>query len=200
MGPPLDSGPPAPESTFIATTELLRHAQRGDRSALDALMTRYLPRLRTWASGRLPNGARSLLETGDLVQETFLKTLAVLDRIEVRGPGTFQAYVRRAVLNRIRDEIRWTARRPGPDGIPDSLASPEPSPLERAVGADLAARYERALSSLPMAEQLLLHLKIELGCDYDEIAEMAERPSRDAARVAVARALRHLVEVMGDVA
>jgi RNA polymerase sigma-70 factor, ECF subfamily len=183
---------------FLATTQLLRRAQRGEREALDTLTSRYVRRLRTWASGRLPMHARSLLDTGDLVQETFLRTLGRLEEIEVQGSGSFQAYVRSAVLNRIRDEVRWAARRPGPDGVPESLESPEPSPLEQAVGADLAARYERALATLPETEQLLLHLRVELDYDYEEIAEITGRPSRDAVRVAVSRALRRLAEAMGD--
>lgn len=197
MGSP-DPERPALEPHLLATTQLLRRAKRGERAALDALMTRYVQRLKTWASGRLPMHARSLLDTGDLVQETFLRTLGRLEEIEVQGAGSFQAYVRSAVLNRIRDEVRWAARRPGPDGVPESLESREPSPLEQAVGADLAARYERALATLSRTEQLLLHLRVELDYDYDEIAEMTGRPSRDAARVAVSRALRRLAEAMGD--
>jgi RNA polymerase sigma factor (sigma-70 family) len=161
-------------------------------------MARYLPRLRTWASGRLPGRSRSLLETGDLVQEALLRTLKGLDRIQVRGRGGFQAYVRAAILNRIRDEIRWSARRPGPDGVPESLESREPSPMEMAIGADLTARYDRALATLTQTEQELLHLKVELDCDYDEIAAIANRPNREAARAAVARALRRLAEALGE--
>ena len=126
-----------------------------------------------------------------------LRTLERLDQIEVRGPGGFQAYVRSAVLNRIRDEIRWAGRRPGPDGVPESLESPAPSPLELAMGAELVDRYERALAALTEEERQLVHLRIELDYDYDEIAEMAGRPSRDAARVAVKRALKRLAEAMG---
>lgn len=183
--------------TLIATTDLLRLAQAGDRAALDALMARYLPRLRSWASGRLPLHARSLLDTADLVQETLLRTLEGLDRVEIRGPGSFQAYVRSAVLNRIRDQIRWAGRRPGPAEIPATLEAADPSPLELAIGSELVARYERAMATLSEEEQQLLHLKIELDYDYEEIATMTGRPSRDAVRMAVTRALRHLAEAMG---
>ena len=189
--------PQVPEQALIATTQLLRLAQEGDRTALDALMARYLPRLRTWASGRLPMRARSLLDTADLVQETLLRTLERLGQVEIRGPGGFQAYVRAAVLNRIRDEVRWANRRPGPDGIPESLSSHDPSPLEMAIGADLVDRYERALATLTEGEQQLLHLRIELHYEYDEIAAFTGRASTDAARMAVARALRRLSEAMG---
>jgi RNA polymerase sigma-70 factor (ECF subfamily) len=197
MSRPPPPEPPAPEESLNITTELLRRAKDGDRVALDSLMARYLPRLRSWASGRLPMRARSLVETGDLVQETLLRTIERLDHVEVRGPGGFQAYVRSAVLNRIRDHIRYVSRRPGPDGIPEDLVDPGPSPLELAMGAEVVARYERALARLTPDEQQLLHLRLELDYDYGEIASMTERPSRDAARMAVTRALRRLAEVMG---
>ncbi len=187
-----DSVPP-----LLATVELLRLAKEGDQQALEQILARYVPRLRRWASGRLPVRARSLMDTGDLVQETLLRVLTGLDRIEVRGPGGFQAYVRQAVLNRIRDEVRWTNRRPGPDGVPESLENPAPSPLENAIGGDLLDRYERALATLKEPERELLHLRIELDFDYEEIAAMTGKSSRDAVRMAVQRALARLAEAMG---
>jgi RNA polymerase sigma-70 factor (ECF subfamily) len=188
---------PEPLPSLVVTTELLLRAKQGDRHALDALMARYLPRLQRWASGRLPAHARSLFDTTDLVQDTLLRVIEGLDRVEVRGPGGFQAYVRRAVLNRIRDEIRWARRRPGPDGVPEYLEDRLPSPLEQAIGADVLDRYERALERLGDAEREVLHLRIELDYDYDEIAAMTGRPSADAARMAAQRALRKLAEEMG---
>ena len=182
---------------LLATSELLRRAKQGDAGALEALTARYLPRLQRWASGRLPMYARSLCDTNDLVQETLMRVVEGLDGIQVRGPGGFQAYVRSAVLNRIRDHIRWASRRPGPDGVPETIEAAGPSPLDLAIGADLVARYERALGTLAEEDQQLLHLRLELDYDLGEIATMTERPSRDAARMAVTRALRRLSETMG---
>jgi len=182
---------------LAATQDLLAAAKSGDSRARDELLARYAPRLKTWASGRLPRFARSLLDTEDLVQDILLKTVEGLDRVEVRGPGGFQAYVRQAILNRIRDQIRWAQRRPGPDEVPEDLRDPAPSPLEDAIGADVLARYERAFASLSDADQELLHLRIELGFEPEEIAAMTGKPSRDAARMAVQRALGRLAEAMG---
>ena len=197
IGPPGDHARDEGVSPFLETRELLRLAKQGEPRALDQLVSRYLPRLRRWASGRLPMYARSLLDTTDLVQDTLLKVIQGLDRIEVRGPGGFQAYVRQAVLNRIRDEVRWAARRPGPDGVPESLEDRTPSPLEHALGADVLARYEEAMSRLDEEDRQLLHLRIELDFDYDEITAMTGRPSRDATRMAVRRALARLADGMG---
>jgi RNA polymerase sigma-70 factor (ECF subfamily) len=192
-----NSPDPDPQKLLL-TAELLHRAKDGDRDALDVLIARYLPRLECWASGRLPPYARALVDTVDLVQESLLRVMQGLERVEVRGPGGFQAYVRQAVLNRIRDEIRWARRRPGPDGVDIALADPGSSPLEDAIGANVLDRYERALDQLPDDARQLLHLRIELDFDYDEIAAMTERPSHDAARMAVRRALTALAEVMGQ--
>lgn len=193
-GKPPSSAPPG---ELVLTTELLRRAKDGDREALEALTARYLPRLQRWASGRLPPYARSLLDTTDVVQETLLRAIEGLGGIEVRGPGGFQAYVRQAVLNRIRDQIRWARRRPGPGGLPEDLMDHTPSPVEEAIGADVLDRYEHALARLPQEDRELLHLRIELDFSYEEITAMTGRPSRDAVRMAVRRATRRLAEEMG---
>ena len=189
-----------PDSPLHQTSDLLKLAKEGSLAARDELTARYLPRLQRWASGRLPNYARSLLDTSDVVQDVLLRTLQGLDRIEVRGPGGFQAYVRRAVLNRIRDEVRWAARRPGPDGVPETLADSEPSPLERAITADTLQRYERALEMLDDDEKELVLLRLELDYPYEEIAAMTGRPSADAVRMAVRRALARMATAMQPVA
>ena len=192
-GPP----PQPPESrSLLATVVLLRLAKDGDLNARDQLFHRYHARLTRWAAGRLPVRARSLLDTSDLVQETLIRVLEGLDRIEIRGPGGFQAYVRQAVLNRIADQVRWASRRPGPDRVPESLHDASPSPLENAIGSDVLGRYERAFARLAEDDRELLHLRIELDFDYDEIAKMTGKPSRDAARMAVKRALSRLAEEM----
>src|SRR5512138_714268 len=89
-----------------STSRLLARARDGDTRALDTLFARYLPPLRRWASGRLPRWARDISDTHDLVQETLLHTFRTVRGFEPRHEGALQAYLRRAVMNRIRDEIR----------------------------------------------------------------------------------------------
>lgn len=185
-----------PSANLLITLELLQRAKNGDGEALDVLMARYRPRLVRWATGRLPGYARSLLDTGDLVQDVLIGTLERLDLIDVRGAGLFQAYVRRAILNRIRDQVRSARRWSGGD-VPESLEDRNPSPLEAAIGSDVLDRYERALTLLREDEARLLHLRVELNFSYEEIAAVLERPSPDAARMATQRALRRLAEIMG---
>jgi len=186
---------PSTESLLV-TSELVERAKKGDGRALDALMARYRPRLERWASGRLPGYARSLLDTGDLVQEVLVKVFEHLGRIEVRGPGFFQAYVRQAILNRITDQVRWAGRRPGADGL-EHIEDRAPSPLEQVIGSDLLERYERGMEALSDGDRRLVHLRVELAMDYEEIAAITERANFDAARMATQRALTKLAEIMG---
>ena len=195
MAIPPNFVPPARE--LLLTTELLQQAKQGDAAALTALLTRYLPRLNRWASGRLPARARSLFETNDLVHETLLKAIQGLDRIEESRTGGFQSYMRQAILNRIRDQMRWAQRRSGSTPVSENLADGTPSPLENAIGADVLDRYERARDRLTEEERLFIHLKIELDFGYEDIAAIMNRSSRDAARMGVQRSLRKLAEIMG---
>ena len=184
---------------LLRTQELLREAQQGSRDALEELVARYRPRLERWASGRLPRDARSLLDTGDLVQETLLRALESIGSIGARHPGSFESYVRQAVLNRIRDQIRWARRRGAGEIDSDSLAHPGPSPLEEAIGGDVVRRYEEGMSLLPDDERQILHLRIELDMSYEDIAAMMDKPSPDAARMAIQRSLHKLATAMKKV-
>jgi RNA polymerase sigma factor (sigma-70 family) len=175
---------------------LLSRAQRGDAVAMEALMGRYLTRLQRWAHGRLPEHARTLLDTDDLVQDALLNTFRRLDHFKPRHDGALLAYLREAVANRIRMEIR---RRPtGADAAidPDGLPSEQPSPIEQAVSRAALARYEHALAQLDDNDRAAIVARFEMGYSYDALARALERPSADAARKATERAVRRLVGLM----
>jgi RNA polymerase sigma factor (sigma-70 family) len=182
------------------TVRLLARARAGDRDALDQLFERYGPELRRLAHGRLPRQARQGLDTPDLVQDTLLQTFLHLDRFEDRGDGALRAYMRQVLVNRIRDEYRRAARRQLPEPLPADAAAPGPSPLESAIGAEALARYDAALMALSAAERELIIARIELGLSFPEIAVATGRPSANAARMAVVRALMRLSEALTDAA
>jgi RNA polymerase sigma-70 factor (ECF subfamily) len=184
-----------PESSF----ELLEQAKAGDADALDRLLSRYLPPLRRWASGRLPRWARDLSDTQDLVQDTVMHALRHLMTFRPQHDGALQAYLRQAVLNRIRDEFRRAYRRPAPAELSESLVLSAPSPLERAIGAQALARYDAALTTLSEDDQAAIIARVELGHSYDEVAQALGKPSPDAARMTVQRALARLATEMSRV-
>jgi len=189
---------PAPDSSALSTATLLSRAQDGDEQALNDLFARYIPILRRWATGRLPRWARDVVDTPDLVQETVVQTFKGIDRFENRGEGALQAYLRQAVMNRIRTELRKAQRRPGRVELTESMPDDDQSPLEAAIGTEAVERYEAALARLRDEERELVIGRIELGLTYPELARAVGKPSTDAARMAVARALVRLVEEMDD--
>jgi RNA polymerase sigma-70 factor (ECF subfamily) len=183
-----------------STMELIERARTGDRSALDLLFTRHFRPLRRWASGRLPRWARDVTDTDDLVQDALLQTFKRLADFDARGTGALYAYLRQAVLNRVRDELRRKARRPPADALADREADPGLSPLEQAIGSQALERYERALARLRPEEQETLVARLEMGCTYQEVAESLGKPSAEAARKAAQRALVRLIAEMDQLA
>ena len=180
------------ESSFA----LVERACSGDDRALDQLCARYLPRLQRWAHGRLPVWARDALDTQDLVQETLAHVAARIQRFEPRHKAAFQSYLRQALVNRVRDQIRRVKRRPAGDPLESGHASDEASPLEAAIGREAMERYEAALQRLRPGDRDAIILRVELGCPLAEVAEALNKPSVGAAHVTVSRALVRLAKEM----
>lgn len=189
--------PGGPYTTALESTlDLVQQARAGDNDALNRLFARCLPALRRWASGRLPRSHRDLMDTDDLVQETVIRTVKRLDNFEPRHDGALQAYLRQAVMNRIRDEIRRSGRSPHPGELDENQAAAVPSPLEEAIGAQAVERYEAALARLRPEEREAVVARVEMDGSYAMVAQALGKPSPDAARMAVSRALLRLAEEM----
>jgi len=179
-----------------SSEELVRRAREGDIPAREDLVRRYLPRLRRWASGRLPLWARDFVDTDDMIQETLVRTLNRLDTFEPRGEGAFQAYVRQALQHRIADELRRAGRRPRVRELTEEDRAGGASPLEEAIGREALEAYEKALGRIDEEERAAIVARVEMGLDYAEVARCLGKPSADAARMAVSRALVRLAKEM----
>jgi RNA polymerase sigma-70 factor (ECF subfamily) len=183
---------PALDSTLY----LIQQVRRGDKDALERLLARHVGPLRRWVSGRLPRWARDLADTDDLVQDTLLRTFTKIEDFDVRGPGALQAYLRQAVLNRVRDELRRKGRAQiRLDGDELGLVAPG-SPLEDAIGREAAERYEAALARLRPGDREAVIGRLEMDYTYAELAEALGKPTAEAARKAARRALLRLAKEM----
>lgn len=190
---------PSPVSRFNeadSTSTLLERARAGDAAAVEQLFARCVPILRRWARGRLPGWARDLADTEDVVQEAVLQTFRHIETFDARGEGALQAYLRQAVMNRIRDHIRRIGRRPVATELGSHHEDESPSPLEHAVGREAVERYERALTRLSDVDRELVVASVELGYSFEQLADATGRASADAARKAARRALVKLAEEM----
>jgi RNA polymerase sigma-70 factor, ECF subfamily len=178
------------------TFDLVERAKTGDTDALNDLFAKYLPSLRRWASGRLPRWTRDLMDTDDLVQETVVRAVKRIDRFESRHEGALQAYLRQAIVNRIRDEVRRAKRAPMSEILDDNAADKGASPLENAIGTEALERYEAALTRLRPEEREAIVARVEMEGSYLDVAQALGKPSADAARMAVSRALLRLAQEM----
>jgi RNA polymerase sigma-70 factor, ECF subfamily len=178
------------------TVELVERAKTGDAEALNQLFVRFLPALRRWASGRLPRWTRDLMDTDDLVQETMIRAVNRMSQFEARHEGALQAYLRQAVMNRIRDEVRRTGRSPVAMELTEDQKDHAASPLELAIGREAVERYEAALARLKPEDREAIVARVEMECSYQEVAAALGKPSADAARMTVGRALLRLAEEM----
>lgn len=179
-----------------STLDLVERAKSGDRQAVDTLLARVLPPLRRWARGRLPRVKRDLMDTDDLVQETAIRAVNRIESFEPRRDGALQAYLRMAVMNRIRDEIRHSARLPPSAELDENERDREASPLDTAIGREAVDRYEAALARLRREDREIIVARVEMDWSYEEVAQALGRPSAGAARVAISRALVRLAQEM----
>jgi len=196
--PKVNSGPfaGADVRTVESSFDLILRAKAGDEAALEDLCKRYLVRLKRWAHGRLPRSSRGLLATEDIVQDVLVNAVQRVDTFQLRHEGSFGHYIRKALLNRLRDEGRKAQRRPMVASLEDDHVDDRPSPLEEAIGADAVRRYEAALERLKPQERELIIARVELGFTAAEIAAEFGKPTAAAAQMAVSRAMMKLAEEM----
>jgi RNA polymerase sigma-70 factor (ECF subfamily) len=179
-----------------STIELVLKAQSGDRFALEALLQRCLPSLRRWAHGRLPPAARDSMDTNDLVQEVALRAVVRLDTFKPRHVGAMQAFLRKAVINKIRDEVRRVARRPASTELPDDIVSDDRTPEEIFVRKQAYDRYRAALARLRSKHRELVVARIEAQWSIHEVREYFGFRTSAAAGMAVKRALQRLTKLL----
>jgi RNA polymerase sigma-70 factor, ECF subfamily len=190
------SGPelPTPETTLT----LFEQMKGGDATAIDRLFGRNIPPLRRWAHGKLPPAARGMQDTLDLVQDALTSAVRRLKGFDVRHQGAFQAYLRLAVTNRIRDLIRQSKRRPQAE-LPEDLPDARPSPLYQAMRAEDRERYQEALQRLRPEDREAIVGRVELQYSYDELMLVLNKKTVAATRMTVTRAMKRLASELEQV-
>lgn len=193
---------------FGITIDLLRRAQGGDSDALQPLLERYYERVRRIVRLRLGAALRRRLDSGDILQETFLAAVRNFSRFELRDEASFINWLAVLAENQIRDahdyhiaQKRSMDRqvplefvdRSGPIGI-DPVAAGL-SPEGAAERAEEVARIEAAIERLPPEHRELILLRDYAGASWEVIAEHTGRPSPDAARMVHAKAMVQLARL-----
>jgi RNA polymerase sigma-70 factor (ECF subfamily) len=99
-------------------------------------------------------------------------------------------------MNRIRDHIRRAGVRPATAVFDETAHQVVTSPLEQAAQLEKLERYETALAKLGEDDREAIIGRVEFGNTYEELAAILGKPTADAARMAVTRALVRLAEEM----
>ena len=181
---------------YDSTLYVLERARRGDRTAARILLERALPPLRRWTRGRLPAYARGGMDTEDVVQDAVVNTLKRRDRFEHRTVAGLRAYLRVAVINRIRDLIRGSRRKGTAVEFDEQLAGGDASPLEHAILRERLEEFLAALQRLRPSDRQVVVWRVELGYSTADIARRLGK-TEGAAAMTVSRALARLAAEMG---
>ena len=107
--------------------------------------------------------------------------------------GGLQAYLRQAVINRVRDLIRRSMRRGVKVDEPPERTDWSPSPLEAAIMRQQLDRFLTALAKLRPSDRQVIVWRIELGYSAEEIAVMLGK-STAAAGMTITRAIARLAK------
>jgi RNA polymerase sigma factor (sigma-70 family) len=193
---PHAGAPPDERLDLQSTVDLTTRARAGDHEALEALCLRCLKALSRYAVGRLPAGARGMIETQDVVQEAVHRGMCRLHEFEDRHPGALIAYMRKILKNLIVDQLRTFGRRPVQVSLDEHQAANARTPLEEVLDGEQIELYEAALERLKWRDAELIRLKIDEQSSYDAIAVELGLQSANTARVAVKRALFRLAHEM----
>jgi RNA polymerase sigma-70 factor (ECF subfamily) len=181
----------------ISTLSLLKRARAGDEVASDLLFQSHLPRINRWAHGRLPQWARQGLDTSDLVQDAASNAFRHLNRFEYRGSGSFAAFFRLSVLNKLRDHMRRV--RPAPMQVTDAICgSAGPTALDTLSRDESVRRCRRAIQQLRPLDRQLIRGRFEAQLSFVQLAEHIGMHSPDAARIAVTRAVLRLARAISE--
>lgn len=136
------------------TRALILRAQDGDEAAWCQLDERYRKALWLLCRRRVPAPLRGRLGTEDLVNSTLMTAARELATFRDLGPGSFHAWIRRILQNKLRGKVRAhqadkrDARREQP--LSESLESePGSSPSDRAADAEALARLLQDIAALP---------------------------------------------------
>jgi RNA polymerase sigma-70 factor (ECF subfamily) len=196
-----------------STQSLLRHAQDGDRDALNELYNRYVMRVLAAVRARLGAELRQKVESWDIVQEAMLASLKDVQKFDQEREGAFLNWLDKIVENRIRDQIdRFRAGKrdhrrevpqvgphstdsSNPQDIPDKSGLPSPS--QALILTEDLARLEKAMDQLPPeSRELIVAVKIE-GQSYQEIGANVGKTA-DAVRMQVNRAIALLTKAFQE--
>lgn len=147
-------------------------AQRGDRRAQGAVLSRYAGPLHAFVRRTWPPGS----DADDLVQSLLARLLEVLPRFDPKGPATLTTWVFTVAHRWLIDERRrrHLAVAPLDEGL--EVEDPAPRPDARAADGELRGALEAAIGKLPDAQRRVFVLAHVHEQPLEAVAEVEGVP------------------------
>jgi RNA polymerase sigma-70 factor (ECF subfamily) len=192
------------------TRALLDKIQGGNRQALEDLLGRQRPLLRSFIEVRLDPRLAARVDPSDIVQEALVTVTQRMDEYLERRPMPFHLWVRKTAYERfldVRKHHQIRARRSvdreeaWPNRSSLLLARPllarGPSPSQQLAARERADRVGRAVARLADADREILLLRHAEDLPFEEIACLLDiEPA--AARKRFGRALIRLQALLAE--
>lgn len=196
----------------MSTSERQLHlrATSGDAVAVEELLERHLPGLRSYVRRNVSPGVLAKESSEDLVQSVCREVLQNVGEFEYRGEAAFRSWLYQAALRKLIDRHRYyTAEKRDPgreaggvvstelstDAASLLVASLTGSPSGEVIMKEEVQRLEHAFARLAETDRRIIHLVYVLGRSHADVArELActEVASRKQLSRALARLSRHL--------
>lgn len=202
------SPPLAMSDEITQSLELVLRAQQGDHDALNRLMERYYERVRRIVRLRMGAHLRRMVDSGDILQETFIAAIRSFENFEMREEASLINWLSRLAERQIiaaadyhsakkRDQRR-NVNISGAILDSQSVRIPLPAPddatrpIGKAERSEEQQIVEECMEQLPEEYRELILLRNYAGASWEAVAEETGRPSAAAARMMHARALLEL--------
>ena len=194
-----------------ALDDLVLKAKAGDRAALRALIEAVGPRVRARIDPKISPAVRTLIDTDDVMQVTYMEVVLRLSSFTSGGGSGFIAWVTRLAENNLIDAVRAleAAKRFDPRKKVAPTRDESASAFINLLGADsltpsrVVAKHEAgsilevALRALPPDYEKVVREHDLEGRPMSEIAATMKR-SEGAAYMLRARAHDRLKEILGS--
>lgn len=192
------------------TCRLLERIRGGDQQAVETLLARYRPDLRSFIEARLDPRMAARLDASDIVQEAQLEVSRRLADYLERQPMPFHLWVRRTAFERLLDVERHHLKR-ARRSVDREMALPErsswlsaqplvtkgSSPSKQLAARELAQRVSHAVAQLAQSDREVMLMRHAEGLSFDEIARLLDiEPA--TARKRFGRALIRLQKLLSD--
>jgi RNA polymerase sigma-70 factor, ECF subfamily len=202
---------PEPQPADAKAETLLHNARNGDRGALADLLELVGPRVRARIEPKISPAMRTLLESDDVMQVTYMEVVLRLATFTGGGYGGFLAWVSRLAENNLIDAIRSleAAKRFDPrkkispkreesaSAFINLLGMHSITPSRVAAKDEAGALLEVALRSLPPDYERVVRGHDLAGKPMSDLAAEMKR-SEGAAYMLRARAHDRLKEILGS--